>query len=530
MRRSAQGFIRIYSEGCMANVVSTPQSTVISNSISGDYRIDVLLEGDSFRWNSFSAPGTPVEVTYSFMTSAPVYTAYGNKVGFMMFTAEQKAAARQIFSDIQDQFNISFREVSDSTYSYGQIRLGNNSQGSASAAYAYMPQPYGGQDAGDIYVNRDTSSNLTRVTPGSYAYATLVHEIGHALGLKHPGNYNAGYAPSEEPGNFLAAAEDSEARTVMSYTAVLQGQNRDFYGTYDILALQYMYGARPYNTGDNTYTFSNATGQRLEIINDSAGRDTIDVSAVTVSTTINLLEGAFSSIGKLANGFSPAQDNVSIAYGVKIENVIGSAYADQITGNDGNNRFTPGAGNDNLDGGKGLDTVVISVPRFHSTISRGADAVLVSDKSGSQGDDLLFNVERIQFADMNVALDGGAAACYRLYQAAFDRKPDLQGLGYWIFQADRGLSLQDTAWNFLASEEFRLKYGEGLSEAGFITALYANVLHRVPDPEGFQYWSDLLARGIVDRHSMLAEFSESFENQRQVELAIKSGVDYLLFA
>lgn len=514
----------------MANVVATPQSTIISNSISGDYRIDVLLEGADYRWNSASALGTPVEVTYSFMSAAPNYTVYGNKIGFMMFTAEQKAAARQIFSEIQTQFNITFREVTDTAFSYGQIRLGNNSQGISSAAYAYLPQPDGSQDGGDVYVNRDDSSNLTRVIPGSYAYATLVHEIGHALGLKHPGNYNAGYMPSDEPGNFLGSLEDTDAHTVMSYISVLQEQNRSFYGTYDILALQYMYGARPYNIGASTYSFSDATGQRLEVINDSAGLDTIDVSAVTGSTKINLLEGAFSSIGKLANGFTLAQDNVSIAYGVTIENVVGSAYSDQIAGNSGNNRFVPGMGNDFIEGGTGVDTVVLSAMRFHCTITPGAGTVLVSDKSAVEGSDTLSNVERIQFVDMNVALDGAAAAAYRLYQAAFDRKPDLQGLGYWIAQADRGLSLQDTAWNFLASAEFQQKYGEGLSDSGFITALYANVLHRIPDQEGFQYWSDVLARGIINRHGMLAEFSESFENQQQVADSIKNGIDYIYFA
>ncbi|WP_151636893.1 DUF4214 domain-containing protein [Noviherbaspirillum aerium] len=514
----------------MANVVGTPQSTVISNSISGDYRIDVLLGGDAYRWNSSSAAGTPVEVTYSFMTAAPVYTSFSNKTGFMAFTAEQKTVVKQIFSDIQAQFNITFREVGDTAYSYGQIRLGNNSQGTSSAAYAYMPDPYAGQDSGDVYVNRDDSSNLARITPGSYAYATLVHEIGHALGLKHPGNYNAGYAPSTEPGNYLAAAEDSEALTVMSYSSVTQGQNRSFYGTYDILALQYMYGARPYNTGDNTYSFTNATGQRLEIINDSGGTDTIDVSAVTAGAKINLLEGALSSVGKLANGFTPAQNNVSIAYGVKIEKVIGSAYADQIIGNDGNNDFTPGMGNDLIEGGGGIDTVFVSTLRFRATVSRSGDTVVVADKSGSEGSDTLFNVERIQFADMNVALDGTAAASYRLYQAAFDRKPDVQGLGYWIAQADRGLSLQDAAWNFIASAEFQQKYGEGLSDSGFITALYANVLHRAPDTAGFNYWSSMLAQGLISRHGMLAEFSEGYENQKQVEGAITNGIDYLFFA
>lgn len=514
----------------MANVVGTPQSTIISNSFSGDYRIDVLLENINYRWNNTSSPGAPVEITYSFMTAVPTYTSYSNKTGFMAFTAEQKTAARKIFADIQAQFNITFKEVADSATSYGQIRLGNNSQGTVSAAYAYMPDPYGGKDGGDIYVNRDDMSNLTRVTPGSYAYATLVHEIGHALGLKHPGDYNAGFASSSQSGNYLAMSEDSEARTIMSYSGVLQGQNRTFYGTYDILALQYLYGARPYNTGNNTYAFNDTTGQRLEIINDHSGIDMINVSAVTVGVKVNLQEGALSSIGKLANGYIPAFENVSIAYGVKIENVIGTAYADQLIGNDINNCFTPGMSNDIIDGGGGLDTVVLSALRLRSTISRNENKILVSDITGVEGSDTLTNVERIQFADINVAFDDIAAASYRLYQAAFDRKPDLPGLGFWIAHADRGLTLQETAWNFVVSAEFQQKYGESLSDSGFIAALYANVLHRAPDTEGFKFWAEALAHGILSRHGMLAEFSESTENQIQVAESIRNGIDYLYFA
>lgn len=513
----------------MAIMAASPQSTVINNPISGDYRIDVLLEGNAYRWNSPSPPGTPVEITYSFMTAPPVYTSYSNKTGFMMFTGEQKAAVRQIFADIQAQFNITFREVGDSAYSFGQIRFGNNSQGATSAAYAYMPSPYGGQDAGDVYVNRDDSSNLTRITAGSYAYATLVHEIGHALGLKHPGDYNAGYASNSASGNFLGTSEDTEARTVMSYGAVTQGQNRTFFGIYDMLALQYLYGTSPYNTGDTVYSFANSTGQRLEIVNDQGGLDTFDLSTVTAGTKVNMREGTLSSIGKLANGYTPAQDNVSIAYGVRIENLIGSAYADQIIGNDINNRVMLGRGNDVFDGGGGLDTVVLSTSRLQSTVSKSGDTVVISDPTGAEGNDTLSNVERVLFSDISIAFDAVAASAYRLYQAAFDRKPDLPGLGFWIAHADTGMTLQDTAWHFVASAEFRQKYGDNLSDSGFITALYANVLHRTPDTEGFKFWSDLLARGVVSRHGMLANFSESQENQLQVAESIKNGIDYIYF-
>lgn len=513
----------------MPSIIGTTQTTVISNTISGDYRIDVLLQDSAYRWNQASAPGTPVEVTFSFMAAAPVYTGYGNKTGFLSFTTEQKSAVRQIFADIQAQFNITFREVADSAYSYGAIRLGNNSQGMTSDGYAYFPDPVIGPDAGDIYINRDNPSNLWNVKAGTYAYATLVHEIGHALGLKHPGNYNAGEAPGSEPGNFLAHSEDTESHTIMSYNGVAQGQNRTFFGTYDILSLQYLYGARAYNAGDNTYTFTNASGQKLEVINDSAGIDTIDISAITASGKINLRDGAFSSIGKLANGYTAAIDNVSIAHGVAIENVIGSAYADQIIGNDRDNRFTPGMGNDSIDGDTGLDVVAYSGLRWRSSISRSGDTIVVMDKMANEGRDTLVNIERIHFQDYAVAFDsdGVAGQVYRLYQAAFNRKPDVGGLGVWIDYLEHGASLADAASGFTNSPEFKALYGVAPSHPELITRLYNNTLHRNPEQAGFDWWMNEMASGRATTIAALVGFSESPENQANLIGITSLGMDYL---
>lgn len=512
-------------------MVAITQNTVISTAISGDYRIDVLLEDTGSRWNWASPVGTPIEVTYSFMSAAPVYASDGNKVGFMTFTAEQKAAARQIFSEIQAQFNITFKEVSDNAYSYGQIRLGNNSQGTISAAYAYVPEASGDLNGGDIYVNRDDYSNLSSITPGTYAYATLVHEIGHALGLKHPGNYNAGSAASTEPGNYLAAAEDTEAHTVMSYTGVAQGQNRTFYGTYDILTLQYLYGARTYHAGNDTYAFTNADGQALKVINDSSGIDTIDVSAVTVGAKISLQEGALSSIGKLANGYTAAVDNISIAYAASIENVVGTAYADKIIGNTRDNLFRLGSGNDYVDGDLGYDTLVYSAARSKFAISRAGSSVIVTDKAGSEGMDTLLDIERIKFADSVVVFDGAGAPgqMYRLYQAAFNRAPDLGGLGAWINFLEHGATLQDAAAGFLDSLEFKIRYGENWTIEEFVTRLYNNVLHRAPEKAGFDGWVYALAVGAITPTLALTGFSESEESQIALMGVIETGIEFIPF-
>lgn len=159
------------------------------------------------------------------------------------------------------------------------------------------------------------------------------------------------------------------------------------------------------------------------------------------------------------------------------------------------------------------------------TITRSGTQFVVIDKTGKQTT-IPANIQRVQFSDGIIGLDieGTSGQGYRLYQAAFNRKPDLSGLGYWIDKIDNGLSYYDVAWNFINSEEFKRLYGNNVSNRDFITALYANVLHRAPDEAGFTYWNNLLTNNGITRHAMLAEFSNSVENVRQVENEIRNGV------
>jgi Ca2+-binding RTX toxin-like protein len=110
---------------------------------------------------------------------------------------------------------------------------------------------------------------------------------------------------------------------------------------------------------------------------------------------------------------------------------------------------------------------------------------------------------------------GEAGQIYRLYQAAFDRQPDQEGLNYWIREYTEGRG--DLTWaalNFIGSEEFAQTYGStgAVTDETFLTLLYANVLGRAPDAQGKVYWMDELARGF-ERAQLLASFSESAENK-----------------
>jgi len=139
------------------SVVSTQESTVIAFPISGDYRVDVLLDGQGFRWNAPGALKSPATVTYSFAETVN-YLVGDDAKGFLPFTEPERKAAREVLALISAQFNITFSEVAETkatSTSFGQLRFANSLQG-VSAGYAYFP-PENGSGAnfnGDNFISK----------------------------------------------------------------------------------------------------------------------------------------------------------------------------------------------------------------------------------------------------------------------------------------------------------------------------------------------------------------------------------------
>ncbi len=195
----------------------------------------------------------------------------------------------------------------------------------------------------------------------------------------------------------------------------------------------------------------------------------------------------------------------------------------------GNDSLQGGEGNDLLNGEDGLDTAYYGGTRDMYDLSFGARPTITSTMT-NEGTDTLISVERLQFSDGTLAFDtdGAAGQAYRLYQAAFDRTPDIEGLTFWTKTFDTGgLTLSEMAQSFIDSAEFANLYGaQGtVSDVEFITLLYNNVLDRDPDAEGFDYWLGQADAGI-SRADTLRYFSESAENIANVQEQIADGIWY----
>lgn len=232
---------------------------------------------------------------------------------------------------------------------------------------------------------------------------------------------------------------------------------------------------------------------------------------------------------RFATTFSEAGSGPASSSGTDgADAVTGTAAGDSLMGLAGNDTITGGAGNDTTDGGSGIDTAVFSDVRANYTIAHTGSTWTVTH-SGSDGTDTLTNVERLQFADAKLAIDieGDGGEAYRLYKAAFDREPDVPGLGFQMNELDKGFSLSQVAAAFIASPEFQLKYGSAVDDTAFITLLYRNVLDREPEAAGLQFHLNELATG-QSRADLLTHFSESPENQANVVGLIQGGMLYTL--
>lgn len=237
--------------------------------------------------------------------------------------------------------------------------------------------------------------------------------------------------------------------------------------------------------------------------------------------------------------------------------IAGEAQADDIDGDhlfggDGNDFLDGGSGADLLVGGSGNDVVYGgngkdwaeqsgSISSFQRSLS--ADGSLRLERNATAEVDTFSNVERIKFDDGIIAFDFSglagpntlAGVAYRIYQAAFDRTPDIGGLSFWTKWLDDGKTDPfNMAGRFIDSNEFRALYSSSTPANGdFLTKVYQNVLDRLPDQGGYDFWVSRLNNNTFSQAEVLARFSDSDENRSNVAPSIATGIllnnDYFLY-
>ena len=291
-------------------------------------------------------------ITYSFLDSSNTTGMYNRPqegftegAGFTPFTSQQRAAAGIAIQNWDDLVAVTFKQVNGS--GGADITLANTFTGPAQA-HAYIPydyadiysEAYGPQYnafhryagfTGDVWVAdpRVNSSNA-QLEPGQYGLQTLNHELGHSLGLSHPGAYDFGDDNDgdgePDPITYDGDAfyfQDSNQFTIMSYFDSFEtgAQNVDWnvlrfiYPSTpmvdDVFVIQQKYGAdMTTRTGNTVYGFNSTadvtneamkfhTGEMATIFTiwDAKGNDTLDLSGYYTDSVIDLREGAYSSAG-----------------------------------------------------------------------------------------------------------------------------------------------------------------------------------------------------------------------------------------
>jgi hypothetical protein len=473
--------------------------------------IDALLAAGP-DWNFLTANGSSFRTTlyYSFATDGTQYETNG----LTGFTDAQQQAAQQILGSISQITGITFAVAPSAAMAdlhFAAADVGNADWGGVCYAdYAYTATTSGQLTSytADAFIYMDTvaAADQAPVT-GSWWYQALLHEIGHALGLKHPFESTA-----DMPVTLSAPYLDDTAHTVMSYTSASDSFYSQF-NEYDLAALTYLYGGDglggEWGVGtDGLYLIGSSFDSTLVLpagnvmLEDAGGSDTVRYSGARASYTIvptadklwlhltgvgtdHLISASveqFAFSDELVATETLLDPAGALVFGSDSNDVLtGTAGDDLFYAADGNDLLAVIGGNDQLYGGTGQDTALFDSSLQEATVARDGSSWIVSDLYGSA---TLTSIERLQFSDSKVALDlalgqaGGQAARAALALGGTELLADQQLMGQLISLFDSGTTIRQVCEGLITSDWFT--EASGGTDAGFVDLVYENVTGAAP--------------------------------------------------
>ena len=301
-------------------------------------------------------------IEYSFPVVQPSYEQPG-VIGWQTANAVVQTAGREIFDRLEAYLNVSFIEVTD-PLDMNVIAIGVSNQTEA-VGFAYFPNP--DFEVGmDVFISDDyVAPRFVGSETTNFDYEIMLHEIYHALGLKHP------FEADGDNTNVLGSREDTSPYTVMSYNldpSTFAGDAR----VLDLMALTELYGVNPsYRLEDDTYEFSNSSGV---FIVDGGGRDTVAYQG-SQNVFVDLRSGGHSFIGS-KSAYITSANQLTISNGSLIENATTGSGNDTIIGNALNNTLSSGGGDDRIFAGEGIDVII---PGSGSNVIDLSEDIQVSD-------------------------------------------------------------------------------------------------------------------------------------------------------
>jgi len=379
-----------------------------------------VADGEKWDDGNFQGNGQGVLLDYSFPQVGFWVNPYGSSNepwvgGINGTTALEQAAIRAALATWSRFANVTFVENVDTQFTVGELRfIKSSALPNNESAHGYFPS--GGPQAGDVWFNSHNQFNRDggAVPLGSFDYETILHEIGHTLGLKHTfDDANSG------PANHAPATQDNYFYSIMSYTASPYSAHGNNFATFypttpmylDLVAIEGMYGQRAFNTGNNIYAFYDGI-KYWQAINDTGGHDKI-VYVGSENSTINLNPGGFSAVSEAIAFHRPngttvtSRATVTIGPNVVIEDATGGNGHDTLIGNGANNILAGGNGNDTLSGLNGADYLTGGNGNDRFFGSSGNDKLI----GGAGADHFYFNTglnastNRDTIMDYNLAQD-----------------------------------------------------------------------------------------------------------------------------